>query len=300
MFDDDKIQTRLYATPSFTAERTTEGARILLRGRRLEQKHYAGELYPTVVTIEHHYERRRPDGLPTLEQHSRHHEILVRFIDEIEKTRIGIHVLADTTQGLIREWFYVNDVPRVDQLRAKHLQGHGEYELCYEEDSTWSFLDGAISRIRGTGWGWAARWMNLSRKIFGGKLGRNTRSLAESPSRARVDFPDDENGNVLRQMAVHGADLHSPRIIDFEHRFPDAESAQAFHRAVADTILEAAVRAPDRDDATGWQVQCRARMIPTHAAITETELRLAAVARKFGGFPDGWGSLSNPDGSPAQ
>ncbi len=101
-------------------------------------------------------------------------------------------------------------------------------------------------------------------------------------------------------MAAHGIDLHSPRVVDFEHRFPDAQSAQAFYDAVASTLLETVVHAPDMDDANGWQVQCRARLIPTHEAIAETELRLATLARTFGGVPDGWGSLSNPDGSPAE
>jgi hypothetical protein len=115
------------------------------------------------------------------------------------------------------------------------------------------------------------------------------------------DFPDDENGDVLRRMAADGIDLVSPRVVDFEHCFPDEQAARAFHAAVLDSVLEARVIAPDPedDDERGWEVQCRARMIPTHAAITRTESRLAAVAEVFEGFPDGWGFLSNPDGSPA-
>lgn len=80
-----------------------------------------------------------------------------------------------------------------------------------------------------------------------------------------TDFPDDENGEgeVLRRMASEGTDLRSPRSIDFEHR-------------------------------------SAATMIPTHTAITQTELRLGALAQSFGGFPDGWGCMSNPDGSPIE
>lgn len=113
-----------------------------------------------------------------------------------------------------------------------------------------------------------------------------------------ADFPDDENGDVLRRMASHGIDLVSPRIIDFEHCFPDEASAKAFHAAVEGTVLGAKLRAPDPDRDRGWEVQCRSRMIPTHSAITQTELRLGALAQAFGGFADGWGSMSNPDGSP--
>jgi hypothetical protein len=112
-------------------------------------------------------------------------------------------------------------------------------------------------------------------------------------------FPDDENGGVLRSMAAQGIDLVSPRMMDFEHCFPDEASARAFLAAVAGTVQETNLFPPDPEAGSGWEVQCRDRMVPTHAAITETENRLASVAARFGGYPDGWGSLSNPDGSPA-
>jgi hypothetical protein len=115
-----------------------------------------------------------------------------------------------------------------------------------------------------------------------------------------MDYPNDENGHVLQRMAAQGIDMESPRVVDFEHCFPDEQSARAFREAIQSTVLETRVYAPDPEHGTGWEVQCRQRMVPTHHAITETEERLAAVARKFSGHPDGWGSLSNPDGSPAE
>jgi len=112
-------------------------------------------------------------------------------------------------------------------------------------------------------------------------------------------FPDDENGDVLRRMAAQGIDLVSPRIVDFEHCFPVEASARSFLSAIDGTVLEARLIRPDPENGRGWEVQCRERMVPTHDAITQTEVRLAEVAARFGGYPDGWGSLSNPDGSPA-
>lgn len=113
------------------------------------------------------------------------------------------------------------------------------------------------------------------------------------------EFPDDENGAVLRQMADQGIDLVSPRTIEFEHCFPDETRARAFLAAVAGTVREARLIPPDPDEGRGWEVECTERMVPTHAAITETELRLDDVAKRFDGYADGWGSLSNTDGSPA-
>ena len=114
------------------------------------------------------------------------------------------------------------------------------------------------------------------------------------------EYPDVENGDVLRRMAAMGADLTSPRVVDFEHCFPDEVSARAFQRAVVATVLQATVISPEPDGGPDWEVQCKVRLIPTHDAITSTELRLARVAQDFGGSPDGWGSLSKPDGSPAE
>jgi hypothetical protein len=113
-------------------------------------------------------------------------------------------------------------------------------------------------------------------------------------------FPDDENGDVLRRMAAGGVDLSSPRVLDFEHCFPDEKSARHFFDAVSGTVLEARLIQPDPAKRTGWEMQCRQRMIPTHAAITKMETKLATVANRFGGHPDGWGTMSNPDGSPAE
>ena len=115
----------------------------------------------------------------------------------------------------------------------------------------------------------------------------------------RMRFPNDENGDVLRRMAADGVDLASPRVVDFEHVFPSEASAKQFYDTVKETVLEAKLL---RSELNGerWEVQCRQRMIPTHTAITDTEVRLGAVAKHFGGHSDGWGSLSNPDGTPTE
>lgn len=112
-------------------------------------------------------------------------------------------------------------------------------------------------------------------------------------------FPDDENGAVLQHMADRGMDLTLPRTIEFEHCFPNEAAARAFLAEVEGSVREATLIAPDVEAESGWEVQCSEWMVPTHAAITATELRLAKAAERFGGYADGWGALSNPDGSPA-
>ncbi len=115
------------------------------------------------------------------------------------------------------------------------------------------------------------------------------------------DFPDDENGAVLQEMASLGFDLTSIRMVDFEHVFPNEASARAFAKALEGIVTKINVIEPhpeDGDEAT-WEVQCRQRMVPTHAEITAVEARLHSKATEFGGHADGWGFGSNPDGSPS-
>ena len=113
-------------------------------------------------------------------------------------------------------------------------------------------------------------------------------------------FPRDENGDVLRRMAEAGVDLVSRRVIDFEFCFPDEVSANGFTEAIRTSVMATIVYPPDPVNGEEWGVQCRERMVPSHSAISETERRLTTVAEQFGGYADGWGSLSNADGSPAE
>src|SRR5688500_10047934 len=100
------------------------------------------------------------------------------------------------------------------------------------------------------------------------------------------EFPDDENGQVLQRMLEGGINLTLPRMMDFEHVFPDEPSARAFAEAVRKTLVEVVVR--EDEDTFAFEVQCRQRMVPTHAAISSTEATLAEAAQRFGGRADGW------------
>ncbi len=114
------------------------------------------------------------------------------------------------------------------------------------------------------------------------------------------EYPDDDNGDALWRMVMRGAELISPRVVDFEHCFPDESSAREFLVAVAETVFKAKLKQPDPVSNRGWEVSCKVRLIPTYAEITQTEDRLADMAQKFGGYPDGWGTMSKSDGSPGE
>lgn len=104
----------------------------------------------------------------------------------------------------------------------------------------------------------------------------------------RALLPADENGDVLRAMLDDGDDLTVPRDIEFLSVFARQEQAEAF-AAQAGEVGDLRVEAPEADDEGVWQVACVRHMPASHAAITELESELAALAQAHGGFPDGWG-----------
>ena len=106
----------------------------------------------------------------------------------------------------------------------------------------------------------------------------------------RMQFPDDDNGRVLKEMMDSGDDLSKPRLIEFQHVFTSKEDALAFIGAVSNET--------DRFELSwfeakrSWNVQVARYMIPTYRGVTSLELALEAEARKHNGQPDGWGCFN--------
>jgi len=98
----------------------------------------------------------------------------------------------------------------------------------------------------------------------------------------------EENAEVLRNMARNGAELGSPRAIDFSHVFPDSASAKAFAQEADREGFATSVEEVDDEEAP-WDVTASATMAPTCENITGTEERLDAMAQAHGGRSDGWG-----------
>jgi len=104
-----------------------------------------------------------------------------------------------------------------------------------------------------------------------------------------IIFPDDENGDVLRQMQANGDDLSKARGIDFTVVFPREESANEFQEYFSalgyTTTLENTACVEDMP----WDVVVVKEMVPTHSAITSFELELEEIALPLDGRNDGWG-----------
>src|SRR5438094_5124768 len=96
-----------------------------------------------------------------------------------------------------------------------------------------------------------------------------------------TEFPDDENGHVLRRMHDNGDDLTSPRMIDYCFLFPERRQAVAFADDFDERDLEFCIAY--YEERSMWEVVVKRWMNPTHQAITALERRLIAHAKSFGG-----------------
>lgn len=105
----------------------------------------------------------------------------------------------------------------------------------------------------------------------------------------QATFPDDENGDVLRQMAEQGDNLEIPREIDFSVIFPTEEAALKFAVVLLRNGQKVSFSEYEEHDELPWQVQAHAYMVPSHENISGYEGLLGEEAAPFAGQNDGWG-----------
>jgi len=102
-------------------------------------------------------------------------------------------------------------------------------------------------------------------------------------------FPNDNNGDVLRRMYVGGDDLTQARMIDFCFIFPERRQALAFAAVVDDKDKEVSISYYEEREM--WEVIVQNYMVPDHNAVTEMEAALTQKANSVDGKADGWGCM---------
>jgi hypothetical protein len=111
-----------------------------------------------------------------------------------------------------------------------------------------------------------------------------------------MQFPDDDNGDVLRRMAASGFDFGRVRDVDFFAVFRVGEDATL----VAKQLVEAdrsenclASVSTDTHESGETELKVVRKMLVTHDNITKFELLLGELCAKHGGAMDGWGVLQD-------
>ena len=104
------------------------------------------------------------------------------------------------------------------------------------------------------------------------------------------DFPNDENGNVLRGLIERGDPLTEPRNINFHFIFPSRSQAIGFIEILRDKQWRMEISWYEEREL--WQVTVVQHMVPTHSGITNLENRLIDLAHPLDGTADGWGCFA--------
>jgi hypothetical protein len=107
-----------------------------------------------------------------------------------------------------------------------------------------------------------------------------------------MNFPEDENGSLLAEMAEAGIDLTQVVDVDFFHLFekqPQAEKmVEMLEKNHPDTVIKLF-----EDDTPGvWDVSCTVNMVPSYDNVCAHEKTFEAMAEKCNGYADGWGIMA--------
>jgi len=105
-----------------------------------------------------------------------------------------------------------------------------------------------------------------------------------------MNFPNDDTGNVLKDMKNAGIDLNKEHKIVFFQLFEQEQQARemAKHLEEKHPQINFSVHA-DPETANVWDLDCTVTMLPSYDGIVAQEAEFELLAAKFNGYNDGWG-----------
>ncbi|QDE30820.1 MULTISPECIES: ribonuclease E inhibitor RraB [Shewanella] len=108
-----------------------------------------------------------------------------------------------------------------------------------------------------------------------------------------MQFPDDDNGQMLAAMAEAGIDLTQSLEVDFFLVFDDQRDAESALEALSQTDIQGELELNFEEESTKWEVIVCLQMVPEYAALVAKEIELNTFAKEFDGISDGWGVMQN-------
>lgn len=104
-------------------------------------------------------------------------------------------------------------------------------------------------------------------------------------------YPDNDTGNVLRQIRKGGSDMSRPMEMDFHVAVP---SERAGRLVAARCEAEGFTVELTRDsNGPNWTCTCTKSIVPTYATVSAIEAQMNAFSRDVGGYADGFGTFGN-------
>jgi len=107
----------------------------------------------------------------------------------------------------------------------------------------------------------------------------------------QTDYPKDDDGDVLRLLAKHGADMSRTMDIDFQIAVPDEKSGVSIAELATERGYKTTLY---QDEESGeWTCECTKSMLATYDTVTLGQKELNQIAQPYNGKCDGWGSCGN-------
>tara|TARA_B100002049_G_C16083144_1_gene378149 strand:+ start:4462 stop:4791 length:330 start_codon:yes stop_codon:yes gene_type:complete len=107
-----------------------------------------------------------------------------------------------------------------------------------------------------------------------------------------MHFQDDENGQLLAEIAAAGVDLNCLQEVDFYILFEQKPDAEKFATAIESDELAPSTELNKCPDTGVWEVITRVKMVPDHTLLSQTEQYLESIANGHNGYGDGWGLMA--------
>ena len=109
--------------------------------------------------------------------------------------------------------------------------------------------------------------------------------------KAPAQWPDDVDGDVLRQMEEGGFDFSLAADIDFNIDFEAWPPSVQFMAELAAHYPDAEVVDPEEDDDGDGYVQVVVRDFLTYELVMRVQGELTALAAPYGGVCESWGAF---------
>lgn len=107
-----------------------------------------------------------------------------------------------------------------------------------------------------------------------------------------MQFPNDDNGQILSEMHQAGIDLSQMHNVDFFILFEKKDDAEKFQVLMQSDELAPSITIQKCKDTGVWEALTTVKMVPEHSLISTTEDYLESLANPVNGYGDGWGILA--------
>ncbi|AQQ02102.1 hypothetical protein B0W48_14215 [Pseudoalteromonas aliena] len=110
-----------------------------------------------------------------------------------------------------------------------------------------------------------------------------------------MQFPDDDNGQLLAEIAAEGIDLNKMHQVDFYILFEQQTDAEKFAKEIVTDALVQNAKIEKCTETGVWEVIAQVQMVPEHTLLGQAEQYIESIANSSNGYGDGWGLMDSEE-----